>query len=103
MKLGRIGSHRANGCSQELWCELIGIDLDQTAHIAAFELEKWLNGRQIPTRSQEEYCAIRGSTRARKDRLKAHTFAIPENNGEHFEKSIGKLAHPGPPGSLRGT
>jgi hypothetical protein len=43
MKLGRIGSHRANGCAQELWGELIGIDLDQTAHIAIFELEKWLN------------------------------------------------------------
>src|ERR1700751_2292496 len=81
--------------------ELIGIDLDQTAHIATFELEKWLNRGQIPTRSQEEYCAIRGSTRARKDRLKHHTSAIPENNGEHFEKSIGKLAHPGPLGSLR--
>src|ERR1700747_1834268 len=50
---------------------------------------------QIQTRSQEEYCAIRGSTRARKDRLKDHTSAIPENNGEHFEKRIGKLAHPG--------
>jgi DNA-binding XRE family transcriptional regulator len=34
MKLGRIGSHRANACPQELWGELIGIDLDQTAHIA---------------------------------------------------------------------
>jgi len=48
--------------------------------------------------SQEEYFASRGSTRARKDRLKDHTSAIRENNGEHFEKSIGKLAYPGPLG-----
>jgi hypothetical protein len=39
MKPGRIDSHEANGCNQELWGELIGID-DRTDQERTFTIYK---------------------------------------------------------------
>jgi hypothetical protein len=39
MKLGRIDSHEANGCAQERWGELIGID-DRTDQERTFTIYK---------------------------------------------------------------
>jgi hypothetical protein len=102
MKLGRIGSHRANACPQELWGELIGIDLDQTAHIAAFELEKSSTGPNLNLFARR-ILYDSWINPSKKRSFKRPYIRYTGEQREHFEKSIGKLAHPGPLGSLRGT